>query len=212
MYADGEDVAPFDTPVVKDITLNNVYIDVATDNPEAETVVPEYIAGLTLGSDRAQTVITNATVNGLVIDAYRDDDTNNTEANYSNEYVAKIGWLVATAKDAQITNAKVNGVKSTIKGIAGLVAENRIATSSKFVKAEVANVEAVNTALAKFAKFDGTKMNYNVMGTAVGLVHNVAGRKVDIKFMQSGAPVFLYNAPSTLTVIYNETEKGSFKN
>jgi hypothetical protein len=212
-------IAPFVTPVVKDITLNNVYINVATPDTEEYAVVPEFIAGLTLGNrdkDRngnlVQTVISDATVNGLVIDAYRHDGTNNTEANYSDEYVSKIGWAVAHAQNAQITNVKVNGVKSTVKGIAGLVAENVIDSSSKFVKAEAANVEAVNAAITKFAEFNSTKMNYNVMGTAVGLVINDAARKVDIKFMQCGEPVFLYDADSALTVIYNETEKGSFKN
>jgi hypothetical protein len=214
MYANNSNVAPFNTPVVKDITLNNVYIDVATDDPEVEAVVPEYIAGLTYGGENAngQTVITNVTINDLEIDAYRHDGTNNTEANYSDEYVSRIGWAVACAQNAQITNVKVNGVKSTVKGIAGLVAQNNIDSSSKFVNAEVANVEAVNAAITKFAEFNSDKMNYNVMGTAVGLVKNEAARKVDIKFMQCGEPVFLYDADSALTVIYNETEKGSFKN
>jgi hypothetical protein len=55
-------------------------------------------------------------------------------------------------------------------------------------------------------------MNYNVMGTAVGLVGNNANRKADIKFVDCGAPVFLYYAPSSLTVIYDNVEKGSLKN
>ena len=209
------DIAPFDVPVVKDITLNNVYINVATPASEANGVfVPTNIAGLTVGGEDAngQTVITNVTINDLEIDAYRHDGTNNTEANYSDEYVSRIGWAVACAQNAQITNVKVNGVKSTVKGIAGLVAQNNINSSSKFVNAEVANVEAVNAAITKFAEFNSAKMNYNVMGTAVGLVKNEADRKVDIKFMQCGEPVFLYDADSALTVIYNETEKGSFKN
>ena len=157
-------------------------------------------------------MISNATVNGLILDTYRDDNSNNTEANYSKDYQTKIGWLVAKANDAQITNAKVNGVQSTVKGIAGLVADNWIFSSSKFEKVSVANVTAPNVALEDFAKLNPSKVNYNVMGTAVGFVKNMANRKADIKFMDCGAPVFLYYAPSSLTVIYNEVEKGSLKN
>jgi len=218
MYANNWNVAPFDAPVVKNITLNNVYINLATDDEEAGDVfVPEYVGGLTLGVAGGwpmdqDVVISNATVNGLILDTYRDDDSNNTEANYSKDYQTKIGWLVAKANDAQITNAKVNGVQSTVKGIAGLVADNWIFSSSKFEKVSVANVTAPNVALEDFAKLDPLKVNYNVMGTAVGFVKNMANRKADIKFMDCGAPVFLYDAPSSLTVIYNEVEKGSLKN
>ena len=220
MYAEDEDqdgkldnIAPFDVPVVKDFTLNNVYINVATDADEVEATVPEVVAGMTLGGVNAkgQTVITNATVNGLIIDTAREDNTNNTEANYGS-YVSYIGWMVGAAADAQITNAKVNGIQSAVKGIAGLVAKNSVNTSSKFEKVSVANVDAVNTALANFTQWNPAKNNYNVMGTAVGLVGNNANRKADIKFVDCGAPVFLYYAPSSLTVIYDNVEKGSLKN
>ena len=220
MYAEDEDqdgkldnIAPFAVPVVKDFTLNNVYINVATDADEVEATVPEVVAGMTLGGVNAkgQTVITNATVNGLIIDTAREDNTNNTEANYGS-YVSYIGWMVGAAADAQITNAKVNGIQSAVKGIAGLVAKNSVNTSSKFEKVSVANVDAVNTALANFTQWNPAKNNYNVMGTAVGLVGNNANRKADIKFVDCGAPVFLYYAPSSLTVIYDNVEKGSLKN
>ena len=208
-----DNIAPFDVPVVKDFTLNNVYINVATDADEVDATVPEVVAGMTLGGVNAkgQTVITNATVNGLIIDTAREDNTNNTEANYGS-YVSYIGWMVGAAADAQITNAKVNGIQSAVKGIAGLVAKNSVNTSSKFEKVSVANVDAVNTALANFTQWNPAKNNYNVMGTAVGLVGNNANRKADIKFVDCGAPVFLYYAPSSLTVIYDNVEKGSLKN
>ena len=220
MYAEDErqdgrldNIAPFDVPVVKDFTLNNVYINVATDADEVEATVPEVVAGMTLGGVNAkgQTVITNATVNGLIIDTAREDNTNNTEANYGS-YVSYICRMVGAAADAQITNAKVNGIQSAVKGIAGLVAKNSVNTSSKFEKVSVANVDAVNTALANFTQWNPAKNNYNVMGTAVGLVGNNANRKADIKFVDCGAPVFLYYAPSSLTVIYDNVEKGSLKN
>ncbi|MBP3474163.1 MAG: hypothetical protein J6J91_04810 [Alistipes sp.] len=231
-----KEIAPFNAPVVKNLTLDNVYIDLATsytylkymgkdENGEnkyeettVQTVVPQYVSGLTVGKhhgrvdNNKQTVISNVTVNGLTIDTYRADGTNNTEANYSDEYVTKIGWLVANANNAQISNATVNGVSSTAKGIAGLVAENSIYTSSKFENVSVANVESVNAAIENFAKWNPSKLNYNVMGTVVGLVHNEANREADIKFMNCNAPVFLYDAPATLTVIYDNAEKGSLHN
>ncbi|MBR3793416.1 MAG: hypothetical protein IKK27_05730 [Alistipes sp.] len=200
------DVAPFYAPVVKNITLDGV--NIANVTPNKTNVVAEYISGVTANAES----VSNVTVNDLVISAYRADGTNNTEANYSTSYPVKIGWVSASATDAQITDVTVNGVKSNVKGIAGLVAMNTIETSSKFVNATVQNVDAINTPIEKFAQFNSEKTNYNEMGTAVGLVINNAGRKADIKFMQCGAPVFLYDAPSSLTVIYNETEKGSFKN
>ena len=199
-------IAPFYAPVVKNITLDGVNITNVT--PDKSKVVAEYISGVTAGAE----TVSNVTVNDLAISAYRSDDTNNTEANYSNSYSVKVGWVSAMATDAQISNVTVNGVKSNVKGIAGLVAMNTIETSSKFVNAAAQNVDAINTPIQKFAKFDSEKKNYNVMGTAVGLVINNARRMADIKFMQCGEPVFLYDAPSTLNVIYNETTKGSLKN
>ena len=76
------------------------------------------------------------------------------------------------------------------------------------------NVDAPGAAMTKFAQFKANKADYNVTGSVIGLANTKGATQaeINVKFMNCGEPVFLYNATKTLNIIYDEVKKGSLVN
>ena len=199
-------VAPVDAEVVTNLVVDGVTLDLVTAIVGATTyVVPSTIAGLAVDAK----TVTNVTVKNLVIDAYAYDGTNNTEAYYGDE-ISHIGWLVAEGTDIYVTNSKVEGVDSNVRGIAGLVGHITLKNAAQIDNSSATVKTMAQTALTAFAEKKAS--HKNVAGTAVGLVTTNATSPKDIKFKGIGKPVFLYDTTTGITVVYDNVESKTYKN
>ena len=197
-----ETVAPVDAEVVTNLVVDGVTLDLATN---ITNVVPTTIAGLAVDAK----TVTNVTVKNLVINAYAYDTTNNTEAYYGTE-ISHIGWLVAEGTDIYVTNSKVEGVESNVRGIAGLVGHITLKNAAQIDNSSATVKTMAQTALTAFAEKKAS--HKNVAGTAVGLVTTNATSPKDIKFKGIGKPVFLYDTTTGVTVVYDNVESKTYKN
>ncbi|MBQ4540122.1 MAG: hypothetical protein IJA37_02965 [Alistipes sp.] len=193
-------IAPLNAQIVTNLTVDGVKIDIYTPNGK---VVPAEIAGLALNAVDVQ----NVTVKNLVITG---DGANKNNEEYADDEPVFIGWLVANTVNPWIINSKVEGVNSTISGIAGLVGKidmNSNASSHPGVRIENSSASVTKmaqTALAEDVEaFDIDWGKANVAGTTVGYIKNSKGADVTVTLKGNGEPSFIFYSPYRLNVSYN---------
>ena len=193
-------IAPLNAQIVTNLTVDGVKIDIYTPNGR---VVPAEIAGLALNAVDVQ----NVTVKNLVITG---DGANKNNEEYADDEPVFIGWLVANTVNPWIINSKVEGVNSTIGGIAGLVGKidmNSNASSHPGVRIENSSASVTKmaqTALAEDVEaFDIDWGKANVAGTTVGYIKNSKGADVTVTLKGNGEPSFIFYSPYRLNVSYN---------
>ena len=118
--------------------------------------------------------------------------------------------MVAEGTDIYVTNSKVEGVESNVRGLAGLVAKITLTDGAQINNSAATNVTKAQSDLTAFAQKNAA--HKNVAGTAVCLVVNNQSNPKDIKFVGCGQPVFLYDSVKGVTVVYGNTESKTYKN